>query len=145
MITWSEDFATGFPRIDAEHRKLVDLLNELEAAVHRGQGSGLIGPIVEDLRSYADFHFRHEESCMEQHRCPTAAQNRQAHAHFLAMVAKAQTRLAAGGTAGTLPLLEPADSWEWLTVCVNSCRGSCCNGSGEVQLRQEEVVLANEE
>lgn len=53
--------------------------------------------------------------------------------------------LAAGGTAGALPLLQPADSWEWLTVCVNSCRGSCCDGSGEVQLLREEVVLANEE
>ena len=39
-------------------------------------------------------------------------------------------------------LLQPADSWEWLTLAINTCRASCGAGSG---LLAEEVVVVNEE
>lgn len=99
MISWSETFATGVARIDEEHQKLVAMLNQLEEAIQVGRGSKLISALVGDLRLYADRHFNHEESCMEQYRCPTAAENKEAHAHFREMLAKAQLRLTGGGNA----------------------------------------------
>jgi len=99
MITWSDTYATGVARIDAEHRQLVALLNELEEAVQLGRGSHAIGGIVARLCTYADRHFSHEERCMEQHRCPTAAANKQAHGAFKQMLERAKPRLAGGGGA----------------------------------------------
>lgn len=99
MISWSETLATGIARIDEEHQKLVAMLNALEEAIQVGRGSKVVATIVADLGLYADRHFSHEETCMEQYRCPTAAENKQAHAHFREMLAKAQTRLNGGGNA----------------------------------------------
>lgn len=51
--------------------------------------------------------------------------------------------LAAGDPgAAAAASLQPPDSWEWLTVAVFSCSGSC---GGEAAVVQEEVILVNEE
>lgn len=99
MISWSDSFATGVPRVDLEHQKLVGMLNELEQAIQTGRGSQVINTIVSGLATYSATHFSYEENCMEQYKCPMAAQNKQAHAQFMTVVAKARTRLANGGNA----------------------------------------------
>ena len=55
---------------------------------------------------------------------------------------------AAAMAAAEMPLLHPADSWEWLTVCCYTCGASCegaaPTGAGAA-LVEEEVQVANEE
>lgn len=99
MITWSDTYATGVARIDEEHQKLVGMLNDLEQAIQRGQGSQLIGAVIDGLARYADTHFAYEEGCMQRLHCPTASANQQAHAGFRTMIAKARARLTGGGNA----------------------------------------------
>ena len=55
--------------------------------------------------------------------------------------------LAAAGAGGVAAgdLLQPSDSWEWLTLCVYSCRASCCGGAAAAVIVEEAVVAANEE
>ena len=51
---------------------------------------------------------------------------------------------AAAAAAGNLVL--PCDSWEWLTLCVFSCRASCCgDAAADAAVVEEAVVAANEE
>lgn len=54
--------------------------------------------------------------------------------------------LAAGDPgAAAAASLQPPDSWEWLTVAVFCCSGSCGDSGGEAAVVQEEVILVNEE
>jgi hemerythrin len=40
--------------------------------------------LVQFLEDYTKEHFQFEEGCMERHRCPVHAQNKAAHAEFIA-------------------------------------------------------------
>ena len=69
-MSWKDDFALGVARIDAEHRFLFDLLNELFTAVTRGQGEERTDDVLRRLAAYADLHFAGEERELERMECP---------------------------------------------------------------------------
>lgn len=93
MLVWSEQFATGSPLVDTQHRMLIDKINLLEQL--------LIGPpppkakcdeLLSFLGSYVNTHFKFEEQCMERARCPAHAKNKEAHAAFLGVFGKFKER-----------------------------------------------------
>lgn len=90
MIEWSEQFKTGSDTIDQQHQMLIHAVNRLEGLLAETNPSRenydfLIG-LVSYLESYTQTHFRFEEECMERHRCPAGAANRQAHKTFVGFV-----------------------------------------------------------
>lgn len=83
MITWDDSMTTGVPEIDAQHKELLEKMNEFAAAVEHGKGRAETGEMLDFLQFYAQWHFRREEACMAQHACPIAAFNQQAHLRFM--------------------------------------------------------------
>jgi hemerythrin len=87
MLAWSEQYETGHPVIDAQHRMLISYINRLEVMSQR---TGLTREdfeyflhFVEFLEDYTLTHFNHEEKCMLRYRCPAHQDNVQAHKDFL--------------------------------------------------------------
>lgn len=62
MIEWKASLELGVPEIDADHRTLVELLNRIKASNEREEA--LI--VLDQLESYADYHFAREEALMEE-------------------------------------------------------------------------------
>ena len=90
MIEWNEQFKTGSDTIDQQHQMLIHAINRLEALLaetnpNRENFEFLIG-LAGYLESYTQKHFQFEEDCMERHRCPAHAANREAHKKFIAFV-----------------------------------------------------------
>jgi hemerythrin len=85
-LTWDESMSTGLPQLDIHHQEIFAKYNELSEALAHGAGAGraATGELLDFLQFYAAWHFEREEECMDQYRCPVAAANRQAHAHFVA-------------------------------------------------------------
>lgn len=65
-FVWDDTFATGIESVDAQHRELVDLVNQLGAALIEGQApnDAYMEEVIAHLRSYATFHFFEEELLM---------------------------------------------------------------------------------
>ncbi len=86
MIIWSEQFATGFPEIDEQHRRLIHHVNQLEGMLIQTNPTAAdvaaIQTFLDFIEDYIRFHFEHEEQCMQCHRCPAHEQNCQAHENF---------------------------------------------------------------
>ncbi len=61
LIEWNEKLLLGVEAIDAEHRRLVDLLNELYAAHEEKSAPAVLGHIIDQLIAYTAYHFLHEE------------------------------------------------------------------------------------
>ena len=81
-VRWSEDFATGIETIDGQHRWLFTTTADFGRALDEGRGASTYGLLLQMLEAYTLAHFRHEERCMEERRCPAAARNREAHRRF---------------------------------------------------------------
>jgi two-component system NtrC family sensor kinase len=68
LMAWSEHFVTGIESVDAQHRALVNMINE--AAPHLASGGDdareAVGPLLDKLIHYAATHFKFEETLMQQ-------------------------------------------------------------------------------
>ena len=67
LINWTEEMSVNIEEIDNQHKKLIDLLNELFSAMLDGKAQKIIDKIVNDLIEYTDYHFTTEENYFENH------------------------------------------------------------------------------
>jgi hemerythrin len=87
MIVWDKKFKTGSDTIDRQHQMLIDHLNQLESLLWdvnpTKETCEFMVVLMGFLESYTKEHFQFEEDCMERHRCPVHARNKQAHGEFI--------------------------------------------------------------
>ncbi len=101
MLLWNEQFETGHPLIDTQHRMLISYINRLEDLARNTSPSReeveLFLRFIEFLETYILTHFREEEDCMNRFKCPVHAENKSAHQAFLEFFQKFKLRLEAEG------------------------------------------------
>ncbi len=84
VIQWDQArMTTSVQSIDQQHQRLIDLINAVHETVQKKRGGDELMRQLNYLGEYAQDHFAHEEGIMTTHRCPVAAQNKEAHARFL--------------------------------------------------------------
>jgi hemerythrin len=64
LFKWSSAYSIYLPEIDAEHRAIYRLGDELHKALLAGGGPAQLKPILVNLLESAEQHFRHEERLM---------------------------------------------------------------------------------
>ena len=86
MLIWHEQYSTGSPAIDEQHRELIRRLNRFESLLvvtnPTSEDMVMMTDSLDFLEYYIDLHFQYEEQCMEQYRCPAHQQNKDAHQEF---------------------------------------------------------------
>jgi len=85
-IEWTEEFATGNGEIDTQHRRLFDMLNNLERRISMGEPPSKMLDVFDGLVAYTREHFSFEEGCMHRCACSAASVNKLAHQRFLRML-----------------------------------------------------------
>ena len=67
IFPWNENFQTGIPGIDEQHRKLVELLNKLASHLAFGVEKPELNSIFNELTEYTQYHFITEEAVWEKY------------------------------------------------------------------------------
>jgi len=65
VFPWNDNFATGIALVDEQHRRLVDLINQLASHLSHGSSHLQLAEVFQQLVAYADYHFRTEEQIWE--------------------------------------------------------------------------------
>lgn len=78
-ITWNPMMSVGVPLLDADHRTLVGLINDLHHSVGDDEEYATLGSVLKALQEYADHHFAREERVMEICRYPSLEVHRRMH------------------------------------------------------------------
>jgi hemerythrin len=71
--------AVGHPMIDADHRRLIELINTAELAFKGVGPQGTLADTLDGLTAYANEHFRREEDVMSLLGYDGLSQHREAH------------------------------------------------------------------
>ena len=111
LFEWSNDYSVGVPSIDTEHRRLVDLLNELHDCMTAGKAAEQLASILEGLVAYTTDHFRHEEELFAQHGFPDAQSHTEEHRRLVEQVLTLQGKLARHEATLTIELLRFLKNW----------------------------------
>jgi len=94
LIRWSDDYSTGIGMVDGQHRRLLDLINQLFVSMKKGGDKETVSEAIESLADYTRTHFSDEEELMRQHGYPELDAHIRLHRTFVDAVQDYQRRLA---------------------------------------------------
>jgi hemerythrin len=66
FIDWNDTYSVGVVKIDNQHKRLVQIINELSDAMGAGKGKDVLGNVLKELIAYVNTHFKTEEEMMVQ-------------------------------------------------------------------------------
>lgn len=96
LMQWDKSLSVGVGSLDAQHQKLIALVNKLHEAMRSGAGQKVVGTVLGELAAYTRDHFAYEEQCMRRGLYPDLAVHMAEHAKLTGDVKKLQQDLAAG-------------------------------------------------
>ncbi len=111
FFTWRNEYLVGVPAVDAQHRRLFDLAEQLFEAMRTGQGKEVTGRALQQLISYTASHFSAEERLMAQHGYPHLKEHRALHEALTREVLEFQKRFEGGNAFLTVELMHFLKSW----------------------------------
>ena len=101
LMQWTEDMSVRNRKMDAQHRKLVELVNRLYGAMRSGQANDVIGSVLDELVEYTANHFADEESLMKVHRFPGLEAQRAQHRDLVKQALELQEQFRGGQPLGS--------------------------------------------
>lgn len=73
LIKWRESYETGISSMDMQHRKLIELINELYKELRKEESYQSVEDILAEMTTYAEKHLQVEESILETNDYPDYA------------------------------------------------------------------------
>ncbi len=110
-LHWGDDWLTGHPAIDAEHRTMVQYVNDLNEAMTEGRGREVLGETLGKLVAYTISHFDHEEKIWAAGKLPSLGQHKQMHAALTGKVQQLHGEFSAGRTDLTIDVMAFLREW----------------------------------
>jgi len=111
FMTWTDNLVTGNPVIDAQHRGLMDVLNQLHAAMSQGQGNTALVPLFDGLVQSAGDHFQTEESLFSGLDYSEKELHIDEHQGLLKQIIDLRSKLTAGNLVVSEEVLDFLKSW----------------------------------
>jgi hemerythrin len=99
LMEWNEKLSVGVTSVDAQHKKLVEMLNELYDAMQAKQSQEALGKVLDGLIAYTASHFKHEEALFAQTGYPAAAEHKKEHDDLTRQVLEVKKKYQEGATA----------------------------------------------
>ena len=96
LITWGPKLEIGIGIIDSQHRRLVDLINQLDEATEEGRSGEVVVETLKGLIDYTHTHFRTEQDLLKEHDYEDYALHCREHRIFTDQIEIYQDRLNAG-------------------------------------------------
>ena len=108
---WLPAYNVGIAVIDEQHRRLVDLINQLHEALLKRQSKAVMGRILAQLTNYTEVHFAFEEDLMSRYDYPGYHSHKRVHEEMRAKVLALAYDQAAGRVVISLQVMEFLKEW----------------------------------
>ena len=117
IAAWRDEYSVGIESIDNDHKKLLDLINLVQASVNYHAGEDFERQALNELVDYTRFHFDREEAMLVKHGFPGSEEHKQKHAE---MINEVEAFVAEYEKKGTDALEDVADYLrDWLINHIN--------------------------
>jgi hemerythrin-like metal-binding protein len=115
LMTWTEAMSVGVPELDADHRVLIKVINELALNSANQDRDSVLRQCLYALLRYAEFHFGREEKVMEACGFPGIDHHKDEHVaftdHIQSLARKIDEGEVAAGDVVDQDLLDYLKNW----------------------------------
>ncbi|MDH5509304.1 MAG: bacteriohemerythrin [Nitrospinota bacterium] len=116
-IEWDGKYFIGIRSIDEQHKKLFDLINNLEKSVREGNSRAIVAKVLDELLHYTVTHFSDEERILLENGYSEYELHLSEHNDLLAQVREFKNNHDAGKSVITMELM--GFLVNWLTNHIN--------------------------
>lgn len=82
-IEWKDSYSVGIEELDSQHRKLLELINQIGALAEKDLSKESCFAMLNAMIKYAQEHFYTEERYLEENAYPNYTQQKEAHESFV--------------------------------------------------------------
>lgn len=111
LFAWNDSYSVDAPAMDAQHKNLIKLLNDLHHGMTHGAGKEALGSVLDQLIRYTQSHFADEEKAMQAAAYPRLAEHKNEHKALTERVLKFRDDYAAGRAALSVHVLTFLKDW----------------------------------
>lgn len=111
LIVWNDQLSVGIEEIDAQHKVLVEIVNQLHTAILAHHGSSEVLAVLDELVDYTRIHFAVEEALMRVLAYPDYDSHKQGHEALLEQVLDFRHRVVDQGRVVTFELMHFLKQW----------------------------------
>jgi len=108
---WNDMYSVKVQAMDAQHKRLFEIIRELYTAMRSGHGKEVVGNVLGRLIDYTVSHFKMEEQLMERHKYPNLEAHRVEHRALTDKVVAFKKSFDAGTTGVTPDLMTFLQHW----------------------------------
>ena len=111
LISWSGQYLIGNEVIDSEHQELFRLINDFHSRWLEKRQPHEIAKVLNGLIAYAEMHFRHEETIMEEAGFALLDAHRQEHEAMIDTIFALQKSYEEGSLRLEMETMKFVKSW----------------------------------
>jgi hemerythrin len=108
---WGSEYSVGVLRMDMQHKKLIQFLNDLYEALQEGRGRDTLREVLNGLVLYTKTHFAEEEKIMQQYGFPGFEEHSKKHDGMTLKVLEIQKKFNAGEISNPIQITNFLKDW----------------------------------
>jgi hemerythrin-like metal-binding protein len=105
LTTWNDSYSVKLEALDAQHKNVFEMINDLADAMRKGQGAAAIRPTLTRLMEHLRIHLRDEEHLMQKCGYSELSAHQEEHRRYVLRVKMFRTNLEKTGDEDTVTLL----------------------------------------
>ena len=105
LTTWNDSYSVKVEKLDAQHKDVFEMINELADAMRKGEGAAAIQPTLTRLMEHLCIHIEDEEELMRRTGYPELAAHQEEHRLYLIRLERYKISLENTGNKDTITLL----------------------------------------
>ena len=82
-IVWLKEYSVGNKKLDAQHHKIISLINSLDDYLGDGEAQQPISEVLDELQAYIVEHFSTEEALLQKKKYPGLDEQKKSHDRFI--------------------------------------------------------------
>lgn len=111
MIAWDDKYSVEIQEIDEQHKRLIEIINELYAALSSNSSHDQVAHVLDELVDYTKVHFAVEETLMRIFSYEEYDEHKAIHDNIVSKVLNFQTKFLQGDTKVGMELLLFLKDW----------------------------------
>ncbi|MBP7654369.1 bacteriohemerythrin, partial [Candidatus Dependentiae bacterium] len=111
FMQWNSGLSVNIKEIDAQHKRLVDMVNKLHGSMKSGAAVNVLKDILNDLIQYTATHFATEEKFMNQYQYPEFKGHKEIHDKLVEQALEVKKSFDSGKGVVTIDLMNFLKDW----------------------------------
>jgi hemerythrin len=111
FANWNDSYSVKVQRLDDEHKRLFDIINQLHEGMKAGRGKDVLQTVLDQLLRYTEQHFKGEEGLLKGAGYPELTAHMALHQQFVNKIKGFSKVFQSGAAAISVDVLEYLKNW----------------------------------